>query len=605
MTAKTLDRGAIAQQDKWNVEALFSSVEEWKKTFTQVARPSQRPHWPEIGHFKGKLAEGPLKVKEFLDFSWQLERQLLKLYTYIRLRHDEEITSEEVKKAQGEMAFIYQDFMQEMAWAEPEMLALPESMYKEILQGKSFEPYRLYFSRILRMRPHVLSAEQEVLLAQLDGTFSSPAKAFQSFNNADLQFPPIEDEKGNKQELTHGKYQVYLRSPDRQLRKNAFETMCSSFDRFENTLTELIGGHVQAHLFQKKARKYDSCLECALFPFEVDPQIYRTLIATVRANLGALHRYIGLRKKLLKVEKLCFYDLYVPLVEKVDLRFSYTEAEGKVIASVEPLGREYQSLLQKGLQVDRWVDRYENLRKRSGAYSSCCYDSLPYILLNYQGTFTDLMTLAHEAGHSMHSLLSNRTQPYQYSQYPLFLAEIASTFNEELLFHFLMEREKSGPVRRFLISQKLDDIRATFFRQVLFAEFELLIHELVEQGIPLTPAMLKEKYLELNHAYFGSEMEIDPLIAIEWARIPHFYYNFYVYQYATGISAAYALFKRVMEGGEREVAEYLGFLSAGCSKPPLEILKSAGVDLSTAAPIEALIRHFEELTRELEGLSFN
>lgn len=600
MTAKSLERSEVAQEDKWNVEALFSTPEAWRKIFTEIVPSKEVPRFSEIARFKGTLREGEKKVKELLSLVMGVDRRLTRLYTYAHLRQDEDLGNESFKKSLGEMSFVYQDFMQEISWIEPEILALPETLQKQLLEAESLKEYRLYLTRILRLKPHLLSAEQEALVAELGHAFSACSKAFTVWNNADLKFPSIIDKEGKEHELTHAKYQLYLISRDRELRKNAFQTLLGSFNAFENTLTELIQGHVQTHLFQKKARKYRSCVEAALFPFEIDVQLYHTLIQTVRANLGPLHRYMELRKKKLKLERLCLYDLSVPLAEEKEVRFSYKEAEKMVIASVAPLGSEYQQLLQKGLTSDRWVDRYENQRKRSGAYSNCCYDSLPYILMNYQGTFRDLTTLAHEVGHSMHSLLSNRTQPYQYSQYPLFLAEIASTFNEELLFHFLMAKEKDHGFRRFLISQRLDDIRSTFFRQTMFAEFELLLHTLAEQGVPLTPALLKEKYLELNQVYFGQAVEVDPLIAIEWARIPHFYYNFYVYQYATGISAAHALFKRVMRGGQKELQEYLSFLSAGCSRPPLEILKDAGVDLLTSAPLEALIQHFEELIFQLE-----
>jgi oligoendopeptidase F len=377
------------------------------------------------------------------------------------------------------------------------------------------------------------------------------------------------------------------------LRQSAFEGIHRSFLKYENTLCELLSGQVQNSLFQTRSRNYPSCIEGALFPHQIDTSVYTGLIKAVRARLPSLHKYMKKRKEALKVDELHMWDLHVPLVQDVNLSFTYEEAEKLVIESVAPLGREYQEALSKGLLKGRWVDRYENARKRSGAYSSGCYDSMPYILMNYNGNFQDLMTLAHEAGHSMHSLNSNQHQPYQYSHYPIFLAEVASTFNEELMFLHLGKQELTKDQRRFLINQQIEDIRSTFFRQTMFAEFELKIHELAEQAVPLTPQLLKEIYHQLNVDYFGEALSVDTLIDIEWARIPHFYSHFYVYQYATGISAAHSLYRRVIEENGRE--DYLKFLSSGSSHFPLELLKRAGVDMKSTQPVAALIDHFDHL----------
>lgn len=599
MTAKILERDAVAQEDKWNTEALFASLRDWQEEFQRVRSSIGAPFWPELLQYKGKLGEGASRIKEFLNSSKALERRLSKLYTYAHLRHDEDISDERYKKSFAQIEFLYYDFYKELSWVEPEILALPEETVKKYLIDPLLAEYHTYLARIVRLRVHTLSIEQETLLAQLGKPLATSEKTFSVFNNADLHFPDVMDKEGKSYSLTHGTYSVYLQSNDRTLRRNAFHALHTKFSEFENTLTELMQGQVQVHLFNARARKYSSCLEAALFPNKIETNVYKNLIDTVRSHLPTLHLYMKVRRELLGIEQLHLYDLYAPLVPEAELSLGYVEAEDLVIESVAPLGEQYQVLLKQGLKTDRWVDRYENARKRSGAYSSGCYDSMPYILLNYQGTFRDLTTLAHEVGHSMHTLFSNRSQPYQYSHYPIFLAEIASTFNEELLFHFLLEREQNVKLRRFLINQKLDDIRATFFRQTLFAEFEWKIHRLAEEDVPLTPSLLKEEYLALNRLYFGSDVEIDQEIEIEWARIPHFYTNFYVYQYATGISAAYALFEKVIQGGQKEVDAYLRFLSAGCSRPPLDLLRETGIDLSTSDPIESLISRFKNLVNEL------
>ena len=362
----------------------------------------------------------------------------------------------------------------------------------------------------------------------------------------------------------------------------------------------LIHGQVQTHVFDTKARKYASCLEDALFPYQIDTKVYTSLIETVRRNLSSIHRYMEVRKKLLGFSQLHLYDMSVPLVADVDMSMSYDEAKKLIVDSVAPLGKDYQKHLEKGLGDDRWVDKYENLRKRSGAYSSGCYDSMPYILMNYHGTFQDVMTLTHEAGHSMHSFLSAKKQPYHYSRYPIFVAEVASTFHEDLLFEHLMEKLNDPKKKIFLINQKLDDIRATFFRQAMFAEFELMLHNWVESGVPITPLLLKTEYRKLNIDYFGSHVVVDEEADIEWARIPHFYYNFYVYQYATGISAAHALCKKVRTGGETDRISYLDFLSSGGSDYPINLLQKAGVDMLSSAPTEMLIRYFDDLVDRLK-----
>ncbi len=595
-------RSHVDPENTWNVAALFPSSKEWESSFNQLSENKEPPFWPTIAKFKGRLKEGPEKVKELLSLIFQIARDVDKLYTYAHLRHDEEVTVTENKEAYEKISSLAHAFSQECAWFEPELLALPQTLIDSYLQSSILLPFRFHLEKIIHLKSHTLSNDEEELLAKAGKLLSSSAKAFSSLNNADLKFGSILDETGKEHPLSHGLYQLYLRKPDRTLRENAFKQMQNTFAGFENTLCELIHGQVEAHLFGAKARKYKSCLEAALFPKNIPTTVYHSLIAAVRKGLPTLHRYINLRKKVLKLDKLHLYDMYIPLVPDVEMKIDYVKAQELVIESVAPLGKEYQNLLKKGLVSERWVDRFENKNKRSGAYSSGCYDSYPYILMNYRGILRDVFTLAHEAGHSMHSLLANQTQPYQSSHYPIFVAEVASTFNEELLMDLILKEATRAEEKAFLINEKLEDIRATFFRQTMFAEFELQLHTFAEEGVPFTPKLLKEVYYKLNKEYFGEGAEVDNEIMVEWARIPHFYYNFYVYQYATGLAASLSLAENVLKGKEGAQNAFLNFLKAGGSRYPIDLLKMAGIDMTTTAPVEAAIRSFEQLVIELEGL---
>lgn len=602
MTVATKERTEVLDEDKWNVESLYKDLSVWEIEFKQIANPDQKPHWPALAAFKGRLGEGAATLKDFLVLSLSLDQKLSKLYTYAHMRYDEDLGNEDYKRANGQIAAISHDFAQELSWVEPELLALSDDVIETYLKDPLLDEYHFYLERIVRMKPHTLSGDKEELLALSGRALATPTAAFSAFNNADLQFPSVKNQDGEDLELTHAKYGLYMRDRDRTLRQNAFETLLNSFQNFENTICELFSGHMQKHTFSMRARKYDTCLDAALFSNQIDTEVYKNLIGTVRENLPSLHKYMALRKKALGVEELHLYDVYVPMVEEVEMKFTYEEAEKNVIESVAPLGKDYQEILHNGLVKDRWVDRYENMRKRSGAYSTGSYDTMPYILMNFQGSFSDMMTLAHEAGHSMHSYMSHKHQPYQYGHYPIFLAEVASTFNEELMFAHLMKQDLTKEQKAFLINQKIEDIRATFFRQTMFAEFELKMHELAEADTPLTPGLIKDLYRKLNEDYFGPEVVIDPEIDIEWARIPHFYSNFYVYQYATGISAAHALFEQVTNGGDEARIAYLNFLSSGCSNYPLDLLERAGVNMRQKEPIKKTIEQFDRLVSELSNL---
>lgn len=599
---KTQERSEIAKEFHWNVEALYPSWEAWKLDLDKWGREGTDPHWPELTPFRDTWKQSPENLKALIELCCEIDRNLSRLYTYSHLRHDEDVAEESAKKAHSRIVTLLYAFRQETAWIEPEMLQLPEEQLNALLRSPVLKEYEFYLEKIVRLKKHTLAASEEELLAMAGKSLETASQAFGAFNNADLKFPAVLDGKGNSRELTHGKYLLYLREKDRTLREGAFKNLHNTFNSYENTLCELLSGQIHRHLLEMRARKYTSCVEAALFPNQIDVEVYTSLIQAVRAHLPALHRYMHLRKEAMGLDKLHLFDLHVPLVRQVEMGMSYENATKVIIESVAVLGEDYQRSLNQGLTQDRWVDRYENARKRSGAYSSGCFDSMPYILMNYHGTFNDVMTLTHEAGHSMHSLLSRRNQPYQYSQYSIFVAEVASTFHEELLLRHLLKQATSKEQKAFLINQKLDDMRSTLLRQTMFAEFELKLHQFAEQGIPLTPALLKAEYRKLNIEYFGPDVRIDDEADIEWARIPHFYYNFYVYQYATGISAAHALVDKVLGGGDKARDAYLAFLSSGSSKYPIDVLQLAGVDMRTKEPVEAAMRHFNELVTELTEL---
>lgn len=593
-----LAREQVPSKDRWNVEALYPNPDSWQADLKELQGQEKQPKWPELIQYRGQLHD-PAAVANLFTSYLELQRKLEKLHTYAHLRLDEDLGNDAFKNDFGLISTLIHEFSLETSWIEPEFLSLNEAQFKSLLADNKLSPYRFHLEKIGRMRPHTLTPEQEELMALSGKSLDTAYRAFGALNNADLTFKPAINSKGEELPLSNGTYLSYLRNPDRALRKSAFENLHRGFESHANTLCELIQGQVQSHLFVSRARKFNSCLEAALFPNQIPTKVYENLISAVRARLPLMHEYIALRKKLLKLPDIHTYDLYVPLVEEGEANMDYEQATQAVVASVTPLGPKYYEALKKGLLEERWVDVYENNRKRSGAYSSGCYDSMPYILMNYHGTLNDVLTLAHEAGHSMHSLLSRNNQPYIYSQYPIFVAEVASTFNEQLLLRHLKEKAKSKKDQAFLINYQIEGIRGTIFRQTLFAEFELQLHKWAEAGIPLTPALLKKHYLQLNKEYYGPHLAVDPELEIEWARIPHFYYNFYVYQYATGLSAALALFQKAMHD-EKAKEKYIEFLSSGGSKYPIELLRGAGVDMEKPDVVNAAMDYFEKLLGELK-----
>ncbi|MCB1135442.1 MAG: oligoendopeptidase F [Chlamydiia bacterium] len=597
----TTQRADVATKDTWNVEAMYPNLDAWNADFSSLIN-GKAPQWKPIADTQGRLSESPEVLAQTLEKYFLHSRRIEKLYTYAHLRHDEEITNDTHKSAFNKIVSTYHQFAQDFAWLEPEILSLPPELLQQYLNNQQLAPYRFYLEKILRRRAHTLPAEQEALMALSAKALQASSKAFSAINDADFKFGVAVTESGEERPITHGSYGLFIRDQDRTLRSTAFKRLHKQYKSYENTLCELLNGCVQSHLFNARARKHTSCVEAALFDKNIDVSVYTSLIEAVGNKIDVLHRYMALRKRVMGVDTLHLYDVYVPMTKAVNITLSYDEAVEACCESVAPLGRDYQDSLRQGLHAQRWVDRYENRNKRSGAYSSGCYDSYPYVLMNFKGVLRDAFTLAHEAGHSMHSFLSHKSQPYHYGDYPIFLAEVASTFNEELLNKLLMERFTKREEQIFLINERIEDLRATLFRQTMFAEFELEIHQMAERNEPLTPTSLKDKYIALNKKYFGPATHVCEEIAWEWARIPHFYYNFYVYQYATGISAALALVNRVLKGGDKERDDYLGFLKSGCSRYPLEILQSAGVDMRTPQPVEQALAHFGSLVDQLEAL---
>jgi len=592
-----LPRDEVPKQDQWNVSAMYHDFGVWNKDFIEF---SKKESFEKLLSFKGKLTTSAQSLRQALDCYFAVSRHLEKIYTYAHLRHDEDVAELDAKNAYEKAMNAYHDFREKSAFFEPEILSMSETEFKARLQDEALAPYKIYLESVYRQKAHTLSEDKEELLSMASKAVAGGQKVFSAFLNADSKFADILDKDGKSHELSLGSYNLYLRSQDRILRKNAYEALHSHFLKYENTLCEMLTAHVESHVFNARARNFKSSLEAALFPYQIDTKVYKNLISTVKKKASSLHRYAKIRQKNMGLDHLEPYDLYVPMVKEVNFDIPYEEAEKMVLEAAMFLGADYHAKLSSGLLKDRWVDRYENLRKRTGAYSSGCYDSMPYILMNYHNTLSDAKTLCHEGGHSMHTLLSQQNQPYQYASYSIFVAEVASTFQEEVMFRDLIKKTNDPKKKAYLLNQMIEDIRATLFRQTMFAEFELKIHEFVENGTPLTPHLLRQEYKQLYHDYYGDHLKLGDEISIEWARIPHFYYNFYVYQYATGISAAVSLVNRCEAVGQSAKTDYLTFLKSGSSDYPINLLKKAGVDMEKEEPILSAIKYFDQLLDEFE-----
>ena len=578
----------------WDLIPLYPDLKSWEKDFKAID-----PLVKKFMSYKGRLAESPEILTEAIAAMDDMERLTEKVYTYAHLRADEDTGSSHHSALMDRINAKYAKISGETAWFDPEIMTIPLKTMNKFLKSKALKFYKRSLKELLRERPHTLSEKEERILGLASDIFSSSHKTFSKLNNADMKFPRVKNEHGKLATLTHGNYIEFLESHDRGVRKGAFSAMFGTYEKFRNTLASTLDGTVKKHVFNAKIRNYPSVLEASLFEDNVPAEVYNNLISAVKTKLPILHKYLAVRKKALKLKKLDMYDIYNPLVPECRIKVSWDEACRWVREALKPLGKEYCALLENAFS-QRWIDVMECKGKRSGAYSSGCYDSHPYVLMNFNGTLGDVFTLAHELGHSMHSLYSNRNQQYHYADYSIFVAEVASTTNELLLHHYLMKQKRDKNVQAYLLCHLADEIRGTVYRQTMFAEFEKMIHEKSENSIPLTPDMLSAEYYKLNTEYYGKTVEADQMVEMEWARIPHFYYNFYVYKYATGMSAAVKLSKNILSGSSEKLDAYLGFLKAGDSKDVLDIMKDAGVDLSRPEPVLEALDEFGNIVKQLE-----
>ncbi|MBN1411989.1 MAG: oligoendopeptidase F [Spirochaetales bacterium] len=595
MPAKKLpERKDIPTEKTWDLSLLYGSLDDWEKDFTAIDAKLK-----ELQQFSGKLSESAPTLSLFLKQSDDFSRLLDKLYTYAHLKSDEDTANSANHGNLDRIKSRYIASKAAMAWFTPEIMRIDDSVMESFLSDACLKTYVWTLRKILRHKPHTLSENEEKLLSMSGEITQLPYNAFSMLNNADIRFPEITDEEGNKVEMTHGLYSRFMESKKREVRKEAFKAMYTTFDRFKHTLAVTLDGVVKAHLFHARTRNYANTLSASLFPDNIKEEIYHNLIKTINDNLPILHDYIAFRKDKLNLPDLNMYDMYVPLIEDYEIKVPWEQACQWVKEAVKPLGSEYSGVLDEALSK-RWIDVLECRGKRSGAYSSGCYDSAPYMLLNYNETLSSAFTLAHELGHSLHTWFSTHYQDYTDSEYSIFVAEVASTTNEMLLWNYLMKTTKEDKLRQYLLNHLCEDFRTTVFRQVQFAEFEYLIHDMAEKGKPLTLEELNRLYYDTNSRYYGPLVNADRLIELEWARIPHFYYDFYVYKYATGFSAAVALSEGILTKEKSRINAYIGFLKAGASKDPLAVLTDAGVDLTSPEPIRTALSKFEITLKQLK-----
>ncbi len=578
----------------WDLSVLYADAEAWEKDFARLEDKAKAFY-----AYKGRLAESPAVLKAAIEASDELDRFGEKLYIYAHLLADEN-TSVGKNRARFDRICAKFSALSEMeSWFDPEIMAIPDERMNELLNAPELAFYRRSLEELLREKPHTLSEAEERLLGTLGDVLGSSDEIFSTLNDTDMEYGKVRDSKGELVELTHGSWGSFMEEPDRKVRKKAFHQLYRQYRKHRNTLAGTLDSTVKRHVAMAKIRHFDSPLQAALFSENIPENIYTNLISAVRKNLPALFDYFKLRSEVLGVDDLNMYDLYAPLLPESEKKCSFAEAEKLVKAACAPLGREYTDLLNKAWS-ERWIDAPCRKGIRSGAYSSGCYDSYPYILMSFNHKLSDTFTLAHELGHSMHSAFSRSNQHYHYAGYEIFVAEVASTCNELLLSHYLLQKEDDPAARAAIYARLADDIRATVYRQTMFAEFEKLIHEDSFNGIPLTADHLCERYYALNADYHGF-IKADKDIELEWSRIPHFYYNFYVYKYATGMSAALKLSRGLIAGNEEARKRYLEFLKAGGSKDVLDILKDAGADLSTPEPVDEALAFFRETVDNLRS----
>lgn len=587
-------RSEVPEQFKWALEDIYATDEKWTEDLQKLKAMPER-----IAAFKGRLSESADTLYDFMQLSDEISVLCDSLGNYAQRRSDEDTANAKYQGFIGQLMNAYVAVNSAGSFETPEIISIEEDKLQEFYEDKpELKLYKRALDKLRRKKAHILSEAEEKILALTGEMGQSPENIYSMFSDADLRFPDAVDKDGKAHQVTHGSYIPLVQSEDRVLRKSAFESMYGTFDKFKNTCAATLSAQIKAVNFYAKARRYDSSLEAALDGTEVPVSVYKNLIEAVHDNMHYMYDYVALRKKLLGVDELHFYDLYTPVVPDADMKITFEEAKETVLKALAPMGEDYLAILKEGFE-NRWIDVYENEGKTSGAYSAGARVH-PYVLLNHKDTLNCMFTLAHEMGHAIHSYLSNKNQPVVYSDYVIFVAEVASTCNEALLMQYLLKNTEDKKQRAYLINYFLEQFRTTLYRQTMFAEFELKINEMVAAGESLTAEGLNELYGELNKLYFGDGIVLDDEIKLEWARIPHFYYDYYVYQYATGYTAAIALSQRILKYGEPAVKDYIGFLKGGCSTDPISLLKGAGVDMATTQPINEALAMFGELVKEME-----
>jgi oligoendopeptidase F len=588
-------RDQLPLEFQWNLIELYQSLDAWNQDFAEVKSLSKQ-----LLNFKGKLQENSVTLLNCLQKHDHLAALLDKVYVYAKMKRDENNNLAESQELAQKADSLLTEVISSTSFIMPELIMIPKETLDLFLdENLDLSLYRHHIQEILRQKSHILSEKEERLLGMAHDISTVPRNTFLMYNNADLKFPHIKDENGNRVELTKGRYVTFLESTNREVRKNAFEAVYDTYSKHKNTLASTLTGSVQCAKFYAIARNYEGALESSLDNDHINPQVYHNLIDVVNQNLHLLHRYLDLRKKVMNLPELHMYDLYTPLFQTPSKDIPYSDATNLLKDGLASLGPSYIDLLEKAFS-NGWIDVYENVGKTSGAYSWGAYLSHPYVLLNYQGKLNDVFTLAHEMGHALHSYYTNQNQPYIYSEYKIFVAEVASTVNESLLTKYLLEQSKSKEEKGYILNHFLEEFRGTIFRQVMFAEFEREIHHRALEGEPLGSKDLSDLYYELNVKYYGKSVVIDPEISMEWARIPHFYNSFYVYKYATGLSSALSISKQILEEGSPAVERYMNFLKSGGSDYPLVLLKQAGVDLLTPKPLNDAFKTFEDHLKQLE-----
>lgn len=590
------DREEIDDDQKWNLSPMYKEIGSWESEFREITED-----YPALMDFKGRLSENNEIIADYIRTSDELSRKLERVYTWAHLKHDEDLNNTTFQSNHDRVVNLMVRIETDTSFFVPELLSMPNDRIDSLMKDPVLEFARVPIRSILRTKDHFLSEKEEKILAMADDVLDASSKTYRMLNDADLTFPTVKDEEGNEIEISHGRFVGLLTSSDRDVRQNTLEGFYSSYRSHRNTFTSILEGEMKKRAFRAKVRNFPSALHASLHGDEVTPVLYNGLIEAVHSAFPDFYRYVELRKKALKLDELHMYDVYVPLVEDFSRKIPFEEAKEIVLKALEPLGSEVLDIVKEGFS-SRWIDVYENKGKRSGAYSSGCFDSPPYILMNYDRNIREVFTLAHEMGHSVHTYLSGKYQPHITADYRIFVAEVASTVNEVLLLDHLRKIWPSKEEQIYLVNHHLESFKGTVFRQTMFAEFERDVQETVEKDIPLTPDLLCKQYGKLNRDYFGPEMVIDKEIELEWARIPHFYYNFYVYKYATSFSVANAIATRILKGEEKQLEIYTDMLKAGGSKPPVELLKDAGVDLSTPEPISEALKVFGSLITEMEGM---